>query len=298
MWPRDLSERLSCIRRETLQHIEQLQAASGAAPSRLRVVGVRYNDVLNVREFPTSSARIVGSIPPDGRGISTTGDRNGSFVWVEYRGMTGWANARFLSLDATPPPAGALSSDTWGQLLGRWARSERTCENASDDKLGITHTEVNFYEMPCSVTSRHASLDQSDSQLVCFDDEQKTRRITARLRLVNSNALGHHQGKPTLNRLPTPGAPAEIRRRASFILWGGVAMSPSPGVGNAASSHFGLPPNRHPLILAGMQCRRWIWILCLLASRLVAGEWKPLFDGKSLAGWEVTPFAGHGDVRS
>ena len=46
-----------------------------------------------------------------------------------------------------------------------------------------------------------------------------------------------------------------------------------------------------------MQRRWWIWFACLLASRLVAGDWKPLFDGKSLAGWEVTPFAGHGDIE-
>lgn len=28
-----------------------------------------------------------------------------------------------------------------------------------------------------------------------------------------------------------------------------------------------------------------------------AGEWRPLFDGKSLEGWRETPFTGHGDVR-
>lgn len=40
------------------------------------------------------------------------------------------------------------------------------------------------------------------------------------------------------------------------------------------------------------------WVLAstaLLAAR--AAEWQSLFDGKSLAGWSVTPFAGHGDVE-
>src|SRR5579863_4499287 len=33
-------------------------------------------------------------------------------------------------------------------------------------------------------------------------------------------------------------------------------------------------------------------------SAPMEGEgWKPLFDGKSLAGWQLTPFGGHGPVR-
>jgi len=35
--------------------------------------------------------------------------------------------------------------------------------------------------------------------------------------------------------------------------------------------------------------------LCLAAT--AAGEWTPLFDGKSLAGWKETGFTGHGTVR-
>jgi hypothetical protein len=27
------------------------------------------------------------------------------------------------------------------------------------------------------------------------------------------------------------------------------------------------------------------------------GDWKPLFDGKSLAGWKATDFGGEGEVR-
>jgi hypothetical protein len=32
-------------------------------------------------------------------------------------------------------------------------------------------------------------------------------------------------------------------------------------------------------------------------AQLPAGNWKPLFDGKSLQGWKETPFTGHGAVR-
>lgn len=37
------------------------------------------------------------------------------------------------------------------------------------------------------------------------------------------------------------------------------------------------------------------WLLAPLA--IVGAEWQPLFDGKTLSGWEVTGFAGHGDVE-
>jgi hypothetical protein len=52
--------------------------ASGSAQAQqtLRVINTAPNDVLNVREFPTSEARIVGVIPPDGHGIIPTGERN------------------------------------------------------------------------------------------------------------------------------------------------------------------------------------------------------------------------------
>jgi hypothetical protein len=32
-------------------------------------------------------------------------------------------------------------------------------------------------------------------------------------------------------------------------------------------------------------------------SEPAGGDWKPLFDGKSLSGWKVTDFAGHGEVE-
>ncbi len=39
-------------------------------------------------------------------------------------------------------------------------------------------------------------------------------------------------------------------------------------------------------------------LLCLTATAQVKpGEWRPLFDGKSLEGWRETPFTGRGPVR-
>lgn len=74
-----------------------LGASSAAmAQQRLRVIDTAPNDVLNVREYPTTGARIVGVIPPDGRGIIPTGERNGGWVFVRYRKVEGWVSRRFV----------------------------------------------------------------------------------------------------------------------------------------------------------------------------------------------------------
>jgi hypothetical protein len=86
--------------------------ASGAyAQATLRVIDTAPNDVLNVREFPTSDARIVGVIPPDGRGIVPTGERNGIWVFVRYRKVEGWVSRRFVHPEA-PPVRRGRSLDT------------------------------------------------------------------------------------------------------------------------------------------------------------------------------------------
>lgn len=38
-------------------------------------------------------------------------------------------------------------------------------------------------------------------------------------------------------------------------------------------------------------------VALFLAAAAAAGEWQPIFDGKSLQGWKETPFARHGAVR-
>ncbi len=35
----------------------------------------------------------------------------------------------------------------------------------------------------------------------------------------------------------------------------------------------------------------------LASAQPESGEWKPMFDGKSLSGWKETPFTSHGQVR-
>lgn len=72
------------------------------AQQTLRVIDTAPNDVLNVREYPTTGARIVGVIPPDGRGIVPLGDRNSGWVFVRYENVEGWVSSRFVYPESPP----------------------------------------------------------------------------------------------------------------------------------------------------------------------------------------------------
>jgi hypothetical protein len=75
-------------------------AAPAHAQSALRVVGVAPNDVLNVRELPSAGARIVGIIPPDGRGVVPNGERVGNWIFVRHRRVEGWVDRRYVAPEA------------------------------------------------------------------------------------------------------------------------------------------------------------------------------------------------------
>ena len=64
------------------------------------VVGVAFDDTLNVRADPDASALIVGELDPWSTDFTVTGDVDGPPVrWYEVElpdGTTGWVNARFV----------------------------------------------------------------------------------------------------------------------------------------------------------------------------------------------------------
>lgn len=71
-----------------------------------RTVGVRDNDVLNIRARAGVDNPIIGTIPPDGSGIRVTGPPVfvGPSRWVpiEYKAISGWVNFRFLEHESQP----------------------------------------------------------------------------------------------------------------------------------------------------------------------------------------------------
>jgi uncharacterized protein YgiM (DUF1202 family) len=67
-----------------------------------RVVGVAEDDVLYVRSKPGPQNSSVGKIPAKGVGIQIlegSSERVGQSTWVRvnYKGITGWVNSRFLT---------------------------------------------------------------------------------------------------------------------------------------------------------------------------------------------------------
>ncbi|GEO99184.1 hypothetical protein MHA02_15720 [Methylobacterium haplocladii] len=73
-----------------------------SAGDKLRVVSVASNDALSVRELPDQLSKVVGIIPPDGRGIDFDGDRKGSWLFVRYDRIEGWVPSQFVVSE--PPP--------------------------------------------------------------------------------------------------------------------------------------------------------------------------------------------------
>ena len=72
-------------------------------PKTYKVVGVKSNDVLNIRPQPGNLKRIVGKIPPNGRGIRIIGGSRrvgkGRWVLISYKGRKGWVNRKFITLE-------------------------------------------------------------------------------------------------------------------------------------------------------------------------------------------------------
>ena len=79
------------------------------------VTGVERDDVLNIRSRPEARAALIGAIPSDGTGIRLLGPtaRVGQSTWreIEYQGMRGWVNARFLAAQPSGPDADGLEMD-------------------------------------------------------------------------------------------------------------------------------------------------------------------------------------------
>jgi hypothetical protein len=53
----------------------------------LKVVNIRTNDVLHMKEYPTEESRVIHMIPPNGTGIVYMGETQGQWVFVQYERM-------------------------------------------------------------------------------------------------------------------------------------------------------------------------------------------------------------------
>jgi hypothetical protein len=63
----------------------------------LRVVNIKYNDVLNIRKEATDESKIVGIIPPDTAEITYLGQTDGEWMFVRYGSAAGWVKRNFVA---------------------------------------------------------------------------------------------------------------------------------------------------------------------------------------------------------
>jgi hypothetical protein len=68
----------------------------------LKVINIRANDVLKMREYPTEDSRVIDIIPPDGTGIVYMGETHGPWVFVRYERADGWVNRIFVDPIVSP----------------------------------------------------------------------------------------------------------------------------------------------------------------------------------------------------
>ena len=74
-----------------------------------KIVGVRSDDVLNVRQGPSTKYPIVGSIPPYGGGIHRGECTSRNWCLVKYKCVTGWASGKYMTLPGVHKPQPHLS---------------------------------------------------------------------------------------------------------------------------------------------------------------------------------------------
>lgn len=72
-------------------------------PALYSVVGVRSDDVLNVRAMPNATASELGYLEPDATGVEVIGlSDNGRWGQVNMIERAGWVSMRYMTRDAAP----------------------------------------------------------------------------------------------------------------------------------------------------------------------------------------------------
>lgn len=75
-----------------------------------RIVDIRSDDVLNVRQGPSTKYPIIGSIPPDGEGISKGECTSRNWCLVKYKCIHGWASGKFMTSSGNGKKPGVKSA--------------------------------------------------------------------------------------------------------------------------------------------------------------------------------------------
>lgn len=156
-------------------------------PTLFDVQGVAADDVLNIREAPTASSEIIGSLGPDSTHVEIVGlDRSGNWGQVNTGERAGWVSMRYLAYrtDVWEPgqlPDGFSCGGTepfWGfRTAGDggliWEepdhRTSMTVESVLDngifrDPRRVIYVEDDHNLMVASVTPKQCNDGMSDMQ--------------------------------------------------------------------------------------------------------------------------------------
>lgn len=80
------------------KEIQKERRDCGHPHGKWRVTDIRSDDVLNVRQGPSTKYPIVGAIPPYGTGVRRVECTSRNWCLVKYRCVSGWASGKFLTL--------------------------------------------------------------------------------------------------------------------------------------------------------------------------------------------------------
>jgi uncharacterized protein YgiM (DUF1202 family) len=107
--PRAVGERIKVeVLRRIVQNSPEIRSGNARIPdgggttlqpiskgTELKVVRVKANDVLNMREEATNDSPVVEFIPPNEEGITSLGECQGQWIFVQYDRAKGWVGTSF-----------------------------------------------------------------------------------------------------------------------------------------------------------------------------------------------------------
>lgn len=91
------------------KEIKKTRQYCGHPHGKWRVIDIRSDDVLNVRQGPSTRYPIVGAIPPNGSGVRRVECTSRNWCLVKYRCVSGWASGKYLTYNDRKPVGGSAS---------------------------------------------------------------------------------------------------------------------------------------------------------------------------------------------
>ena len=125
-----------------------------AASERYIVSGVESWDTLNIRSEPNAKSTIIGEIPSNGSAVNSDGQQVGAgrstWIKVNWNGVNGWVNKRYLATDYTftAPAAAPVQSQTYVNTTNYTSQTTQNTQRSGSIYDAGTGTVRNVYVGP------------------------------------------------------------------------------------------------------------------------------------------------------